>query len=340
MENNSEGNTNTINTNNNNQMNNNSNTNTNPISQLNSNFHNIARNHLEEIAEIQRQTNNQIQRMLTQMISTQTTANQYPAEIFEDNLHEYFFSTKILFFSPFILLLFIAFLYIEIIDMLYVLDKKSEKINIKLLESELMWIPYAILFVIIVISTWCLYLIFIKLISNFTKIKIKSFDFHIADVLYFNPFYFNMIVFYYDKKYLTTNFDLFVIMSISTVYTINFIFTNYGNYFLKIKLQSLNEIKPSEKRDTLYRMRMFYIFMICGNLITSMLINILTGYSDYIFIYMIHFKTIYLIFKQISFWYESEITYKQLDNFYATNEENHLKFNYYKSLFQIISMVI
>ena len=66
----------------------------------------------------------------------------------------------------------------------------------------------------------------------------------------------------------------------------------------------------------------------------------LTEESNLILCYLMYFKAVYLILRTIEQWYNNEVAFKQLNNFYATNEDYYLKTIARKTILKIFNMVI
>ncbi len=81
------------------------------------------------------------------------------------------------------------------------------------------------------------------------------------------------------------------------------------------------------------------MFLIGMNLSVSYLISFVTEEADFHFIYILQIKSMYLILRQIALWYENEASYKQLDSFYATNEEYFIDMQMIKMILNMIAAV-
>jgi hypothetical protein len=321
-----------------------------PLNPPINNIPNILNSHINTIEEIQRATNEEILNLFRQAINIRERGNnnnnnqnnlRSELQELEENIFEHLISNKVFLFSPFILILLISCLGLEINTMI-----KSTNFSFKTLETEVMWVPYCLTLLIIVLLLWNFYLLFFKIFAGFSerslmRIKIKYlFELGIADVLYFNPFYFNMIIFHFDKTYLSTNFDLFANMSIATHYMINFLFANLIFNFFKFKIANITNLHLPENKYLIHKMRFLFSFLIFMNMFTSYTITYITTEADFYYIYLMQHKCFYLILKEFGMWYENETAYKQLDNYYATNEQYYLNSIFIKMIIQLIVMVL
>ena len=301
------------------------------------------------IEEIHRATNDEILNIFRRLVILRERTNQLGRlrddylDI-EENLFDLLTSNKLFIFSPFILILLISFLGIQI-GTIYEKDLIKD-LSLKTLEKPILWLPYIYTYLICLVLLWNLYLMFFKIVTNFLyqmKIQVKKktlFECSTADMLYFNPLYFNILIIYYDRTYLSTNFDLFIIMLISTHYFIIFLFSNYIYNFYKIKITNITNLYLNENKILIYKYRVLFLFLIFMNLLTSYSITYLTTEANFSFIYIIQHKSIYLLLKQINMIYENETNYKQLDNYYSTNEHYYLNTTYIKMLLQLFMMIL
>jgi len=275
------------------------------------------------IQELNRTNNEETLALIRRVVEMRENSLRYQFLDLEDSLFDFLISNDVFSHSLIILLVLSGLFYFELSNL-----KTIKKFSIKHLESEEMWYLYSLGYFIIIILLWNFYLLFFKIFSffdtfpNFRKDKLNEYS--SADVLFFNPFYINLIIIHYNKEYIGTVLDFYLIMTISLSFSINFFFTNYYHHYLKKQINSITNIHNSKNILIYYRMKVFYLFLIGMNLFHSYMISFITQHADFYFVYLLQIKSIYSILKQLSMWYENETNYKQLDSFYVTNEEYYL----------------
>jgi hypothetical protein len=301
------------------------------------------------IEEIHRATNQEILNVFQRLVILRERVNYHSrlrSEILdiEENLYEFITSNKVFIFSPFLILLLISFLGLQISAIFE--NNLIPQLSLKSLEKPILWLPYIFFFLIFLVLIWNVYLLIFKIVTclfdkSSLKVKKKNlFECGTADILYFNPLYFNMLIIHYDKAYMATNFDLFVIMLISTHYFINFLFSNFIYNFYKLKITNITNLHLKENKILIYKFRCLFFFLISMNIMTSYLMSYLTTEADFYFIYLMQHKSVYLLLKQLYMIYENETEYKQLDNCYSTNEQYYLQSIFIKMVLQMIIMIL
>jgi hypothetical protein len=301
------------------------------------------------IEEIHRATNQEIVNVFQRLVILRERVNLHSrlrSEFLdiEENLYGFLTSSKVFIFSPFLIILLLSFLGLQISAIIE--NNLIVELSLKSLEKPILWLPYIFSYLIILVLIWNVYLLIFKFVTSLfdkstLKVKKKNlFECGLADILYFNPLYFNMLVIHYDKAYLATNFDLFVIMLISTHYFINFLFSNYIYNYYKIKIANITNLQLKENKILIYKFRCLFFFLISLNLMSCFITIYLTTEADFYFVYLIQRKPIYLLLKQIYMIYENETEYRQLDNYYSTNEEYYLDSIFIKMVLQIIIMIL
>lgn len=256
----------------------------------------------------------------------------------EDSIFDLIISNEVFLHSGIILIIVSCLIYFELNNIF-----KIKNLSVKHLESEELWYLYSLGFFMLIIVIWNIYLLFFKIFSffdsftNFRKEKMNECT--SGDVLIFNPFYINLMIIHYNKAYIGTVFDFYVIMTISIAFSINFFFSNYYYNYLKKQISCISNINLTRNKLIYFRIKIFYMFLIGMNLVMSYLISFVTEYADFYFVYILQIKSIYLILKQIGMWYENEISYKQLDTYYATNEDYYLQSHMNKMIIGIIGSV-
>jgi hypothetical protein len=290
------------------------------------------------IEQLNRNNNEGTQALLRRVLAMQNNSLRNEVLDFEEIIFNIIISNKVFINSALSLIIIGSLFYLELINL-----TKINKFSIKILESEEMWYLYSLGFLIILISLWNIYLFTFKLFTfcgsfiNFRKDKLNEYS--SAEVLFFNPFYINMMIVHYNRTYIGTVFDFYILMTISMAFSINYFFTNYYNSYLKNQISSITNIHLTKNKILYFRIKLFYMFLIGMNLSVSYLISFVTEEADFHFIYILQIKSMYLILRQIALWYENEASYKQLDSFYATNEEYFIDMQMIKMILNMIAAV-
>jgi hypothetical protein len=288
----------------------------------------------------QRSTNEEILSLFRRVLLLRDRINfRNEIQELEEEIYEVLFSNIFLKLSPVIIFCFTSILILEI----KILFLKAH-LEFKTLESEDMWIVYGLAYCSITIIIWSAYLLIFKSVIGMDekiKFKLKSLSKLMpADILHFNPFYFNILIFYLDKQYISTNFDFMLILNISTHYFINYFFTYFLFNYIQQKISAIQNLNLNENKILTYKMRLLFFILILLNLFNGYFISIFTEYSSFKFIYFMTFKSFYLLIKQLSLWYENEISYKNLDNFYSTNEQNYLNYQFTKMCLKLVILIL
>lgn len=308
----------------------------------NTNDNNIDNNRTEvrTRAEIQREHNQEMQNLLRRVneFRNQThnllneSSNINNSNINSEEIFDVLINEKLIYFLPLIILIFSSLLY-------FTINKNIEYMtNLKYLEHPDMWPVYFIAFPLISFITYFFhYLIFFVL---FEKIKINNYDYSAGDILYLNPAYINIVLYFIDKEYFITIFDTFVLISISTYCFINYMFFCYLFNYFKIKISLITNLLSQNNLKLILKMRAINSYFIFQNLSLLLLFHyILLSEADFTLYFIIQFKLVYLIIKQTEYWINNEISYKQLDNIYSTNETLYIRLFTRKILVNFISLV-
>jgi hypothetical protein len=294
---------------------------------------------IHNLEELRRINNVEIQNLLRRVFTITERANSDLLELEHlldsSGIYGVFINKKFFIFSFFFLVAMASFVYVSFMETI-----KNKEINISLLEDDDLWITYFFVFLFLVVFEWTLYLLFLYFFTGFENIKLKIFEIDSSDILFFNPFYFNLILFHLDRTYLKTTFDLSMVLNFSALFSINFIFSSIFFHFLKVKISAITNTSLFENKILIYKIRFYFVSMIFFNLVTSYIIMHFTENSDFTFCYLFYFKSIYTILKQIHMWYENEISYLQLDSSYATNEEYYKSYNRNKTFLEMTNQVI
>lgn len=156
------------------------------------------------------------------------------------------------------------------------------------------------------------------------------------DSLYFNPIFFNLFLYFLNKQYMLTSFDIFAWWLISYSYGIGFLFSlnlyNLSNY-------KFNTITNFQEHDGfLYKMRLNYSTLLLINLGFFAIMKQFLEEADFSYKYIILFKGFYLFMKQVEFWVLNEINLIQLK--VGSCEEFIFRTNTIRLYIQLINMVL
>lgn len=228
---------------------------------------------------------------------------------------------------------------LPLLMVLFYTSIKNVKWSIKQLESHDMWGPYIFAFFFILIIIWLYFTLFAKLVTLNETTKMKEYESKAVDILYLNPFYINVLIYAYDKAFLSTPFDIFILTVISSYFATSYFFSLYLYNYFKIKIASIANLHLNYNIQLMTRLRASYGLLIAHNVMCMYLTTYLLTEVDFMMTYLIQFRSVYLILKQIEYWYINELSYKQLDNVYFTNEQYYLKTFYRKTVICFASLV-
>jgi hypothetical protein len=286
--------------------------------------------HLEELRVNNEDIQELLRRVLTLRDRTRLDIYNIENNLVGVNLYDLLLSNSNFLF---ILLILVVLLKLEYLVLM------NKDLNIYLLESDELWLFYSILFFAFASLFWLIYMLVFKILTGFVKPIIKEIDkdINMAEMLYLNPFFFNMMVFYFDKRFIVSSFDVFVIMTFSVKFLILFIFYAFLYNHYRNKIATITNL--SLDSGLIVKMRLGYIVLIIITLLTGYAVTYFMREASLFFIYTMQFKTLYIVLREIELWYSSEVAYKQLNNYYATNEVYYLKSNLNKSSWKIVNMV-
>jgi hypothetical protein len=297
----------------------------------NNDDNNLPEEHLHDIHRVNRdEISELLSRVITLRDQTRQDIHNIENNLIGDHLYDLLLSN-----SNFLFILLIL-IFIAKLEYLVVVNKD---ITIHLLESDEMWLFYSLLFFGLAFAFWFIYLFIYKIFTCFEKTKLVNIekDINVIEILYLNPFFFSLIVIYIDKSYIVSPFDVFLMVTVSMKFLVVFLFSYFFYNYNKFKFTHLTNINFD--KFLVYRMRMGYCAFILMTLFSGYLVTFFTSEVGILFVYLMHFKTFYIILRQIEFWYTSEVAYKQLNNYYATNEDYYLSSNLRKSTLTIFNMV-
>lgn len=185
--------------------------------------------------------------------------------------------------------LFSSILSIILITCLYFTIRRMD-ITIASLESDEMGYVYLLLFSIIMLFTWNFYLLIIHVFLKFEYSKMKTNDILTADILYFNPLLFTLMIFYFNRSYVRTSFDSFAWMIISSQYFINFYYTAQLYKYANKKISQITNLMLEDNTYILYRIRLSYFFLCAVNILLTYTLKVVIDDTDFMYKYFILLK--------------------------------------------------
>ena len=304
-----------------------------------SNLQNIIQNHLHEIDTIQQETNNHFQsimRRISEIRNMQQNVLVNRSENDDMSVNDVITLNYCLIFLPMIISAIITVIVYKIMGMVNEYKNDILEINMNILESSCMWSLYFLFYVFCFFIFWFFFLLIHKIITNFDNCySFREQKLKIEDILLFNPCYNNVVFLYYNKGFLSTNFDFFIIVTLLTFLSFNFIFGYYTHSFLKNKIATIQNKKMSTLSS---KITLFYALMIGLNFLSLgimfVLVPVKENLGPFIFIAM---KNVYLFLHQIKLYQDNYISFNQIDISYSNNEKNFI-YNQYKIL--ILHLVI
>jgi hypothetical protein len=290
------------------------------------------------IQELNRSNNEEIQNLLRRVLLMRESILSYQMFDMEESFFNILISNYMLIFSAIAFLISFIFLYTQSINLFI-----NKQLPIKYLESDEMFYVYLIGLFALALFLWSFYLIIFKLFSFFDSYTIFSKEnmsiCSSAELLFFNPFYTNLVIIHYNKNYLANIFDFYLIMTIALVFWMNYFFTYYYYNYLKKKITGITNIHLYKNKLVYIKIKLFYLFLIGMNLFMSYLISFFNEHSEFYFLYLLQIKSIYLIIRQLGMWYETETNYNQINSHYATNEDYYLKTLLIKTILNVAATV-
>ena len=157
-----------------------------------------------------------------------------------------------------------------------------------------------------------------------------------TDAFYFNPVFFNLLLYFLNKQYMLTSFDIFAWWMISFTFAINFIFSfnlfNHSNF----KINTITNFQAHS--SFLNKMRLNYTVLILINVGFFFFLKFLLEESSVSYKYIILFKGFYLLMKQTEFWVLNEINLIQIKS--GSSEDFIFQTNTIKLYITILNMVL
>ena len=170
-----------------------------------------------------------------------------------------------------------------LIFLIFYFSSRNMNITIETLESEEMSFIYFLIFLFVSIFSWNFYLFFSLVIARSEYIKLKSDSILTADLLYFNPILFTFMIFYYNRSFIQTSFDVFAWMMISSQYFINFCYSVHLYKFANYKISQITNFMSNTHKLLMWKIRINYTILIISNISLSYLLKI--GIKDTEFMY-------------------------------------------------------
>jgi len=202
------------------------------------------------------------------------------------SLHRYyrFFFTKSY-------LLLSTLINIAIICIMYLYFQNKEY-DLYILEQEDTVGFFFFISVLLLFNMWNVYLFIYFMLTKFEIISddIIHLEISTQDILYFNPFFFNMIIYHTNKTYLVNSFDIFTLTLISMHYAVNFQFSRIMCEHFHKKITSILNFYLDDNTILLVKLRIGYVIMMSANVVVSCFIYMLIQDTDFIYKYLILFK--------------------------------------------------
>jgi hypothetical protein len=171
---------------------------------------------------------------------------------------------------------------------------KSKRFEIESLESEEMVFIYFLAYLTITIITWNFYLFICLVVSQLEHNKIKTFSVLTADILYFNPFLFTFMIYYYNKSFLLTTVDIFAWLLVASHYFINFCFTVNLSKHASLKISQITNFALPENQILIAKIRLNYFMLIGCNFLFSAFVKWVIYDTDFMYKYFILLKVMFL----------------------------------------------
>lgn len=255
------------------------------------------------------------------------------------SFHDCITSNYVLLFCPFVIILFVFYIFMFVAKLMQSASNGDFELTVKSLESNHFSLLYIISFILIFVFFWTFYLFLYKSISLFENISIDSISLKQEDILYFNPCFFTVSMIFYNKLDLTTFFDIFLLLSYSSVIFANFLFCKYGTYYFNSKVGAITNIMSKETSTLFNRMKVFFSGMIFTNIMIMSLIGLILPWDHVEYSILIIFRSVYLFFHQIQMRSDIWLRFKQLDSAYCTNEKKFIHNQYFKLIIEALIQI-
>jgi hypothetical protein len=163
------------------------------------------------------------------------------------------------------------------------------------LESEEMVFIYFLIYLIVTILTWNIYLFFSIVVGNTEYTKTKNDVVVTADVLYFNPILFTFMIFYYNRTFVQTSFDILAWLVISSHYFINFCFSVNLHKYTALKISQITNFALKDNSLFLFKIRANYVLLTLTNFVFSYIIRLVIKDTEFMYKYFILLKVNFIL---------------------------------------------
>ena len=217
----------------------------------------------------------------------------------QNNILTILINPKILLYISPILIIFLSLFIYEIIKLNNLIKTGELEFNQKIFENKKLSIIYIYLYIILII----LFYIFFQITHYFlftikdNDYSLNNISFTFEDIIYFSPYYKNILVYIINKDFLSTNFDIFIILIIDTLLCFLFVYSKLSAYYFKYKIEHTYNIFNNNFKLKLFG---YYFFFALINLNVLIFLLMLIPYKNnfVIFVTLIS-KNLYLFFHQI-----------------------------------------
>jgi hypothetical protein len=249
---------------------------------------------LRELNEIMSRENNENNRFENNI----TNLTQLKYLLHQNNIFYILINSKIVLYISPLLIFFLSLFIYELIKLTNLIKKGELEFNQKIFENKKLSPLYTYLYIILII----LFYIFFQITHYFlytikdNDYSLNSISFTFEDIIYFSPYYKNVLVYIMNKNFFSTNFDIFIITTTDTLLCFLFVYSKLSAYFFKYKIEHTYNIVKN------FKLKLFgyYIFFGLINLNILLFLLILIPFKEnfVIFVTLIS-KSLYLFFHQI-----------------------------------------
>jgi hypothetical protein len=109
-------------------------------------------------------------------------------------------------------------------------------------------------------------------------------------MLYLSPIFSVVLIYYINKDYLTTGFDLFFLLTIFYFYKINFFFTVQISSYFNNRINTIHNI--NDQTFIIFKFRLAYLIFILINIVFTYSIKLIIDEVPFTYKYMILFRVI------------------------------------------------
>ena len=268
----------------------------------------------QEMTEEQKQNrrNKNIQRMLRELNEIMSRENnnnnlnennisnlsQLKKLFKHNNIFYMLINPKILLYISPILIIFLSLFIYEIIKLNNLIKIGELEFNQKIFENKKLSLIYIYLYIILII----LFYIFFQITHYFlytikdNDYSLNNISFTFEDIIYFSPYYKNVLVYIMNKNFLSTNFDIFIILTIDTLLCFIFVYSKLSAYYFKYKIEHTYNIVNN------FKLKLFgyYIIFALINLnVLIFLLMLIPFKNNFVIFVTLISKNLYLFFHQI-----------------------------------------